>query len=82
MQPAISDTSPEAEQVQMALLRQASIARRLSLVSDLSQMVLQLSWQGLQRTHPRASEQEIRLRSVALNYGQVSENPAASRQPD
>ncbi len=47
MQPAISDTSPEAEQVQMALLRQASIARRLSLVSDLSQMVLQLSWQGL-----------------------------------
>ncbi len=71
MQPALSDTSPEAERVQIALLRQASIARRLSLVSDLSQMVLQLSWQGLWRAHPDASEWEIRLRSVALNYGQA-----------
>jgi hypothetical protein len=79
MQSALSDTSPEAEQVQMALLRQASIARRLSLVSDLSQMVLQLSWQGLRRAHPGASEREIRLRSVALNYGQaVADSLAAA----
>lgn len=71
MQPALSDTSPEAEQAQIALLRQASVAKRLKVVSDLSQMVLQLSWQGLRHVHPDASEREIRLRSVALNYGQA-----------
>lgn len=71
MQPSLSDTSPEAEQVQIALLRSASEARRLALASDLSQMALQLSWRGLQRRYPGESERAIRLRSVALNYGQA-----------
>ncbi len=66
-----SDTVPEAEQVQIALLRTASEARRLGLASDLSQMALQLSWQGLRRLHPGEDEQAIRLRSAALNYGQA-----------
>ena len=68
---AFTDTSPEAESVQIALLRGASEARRLHLASNLSQMVLQLSWQGLQRLYPDESEQKIRLRSAALNYGQA-----------
>lgn len=70
METLSADTSPEAERVQVALLRKASLARRLALIADLSQMVLQLSWQGLRRAQPEASDQEIRLRSVALNYGQ------------
>lgn len=70
METLSADTSPEAERVQIALLRTASFARRLALIADLSQMVLQLSWQGLRRAQPEASDQEIRLRSVALNYGQ------------
>ena len=49
-----ADTSPEAERVRLALLRAASAARRLELVSALSRMVLQLSANGLRRTHPRA----------------------------
>ncbi|HEY7348707.1 MAG TPA: hypothetical protein VH599_10365 [Ktedonobacterales bacterium] len=71
MEASFTDTSPEAEQVQIALLRKASDTKHFQVVSDLSQMALQLSWRGLQRLHPDASEQEIRLRSVALNYGQA-----------
>ena len=38
------DTSPEAERVQIALLRQASGARRLQLAIELSQMVIEMAW--------------------------------------
>lgn len=57
--------------MQLVLLRQASEARRFGLASDLSQMVLQLSWQELRLRYPDDDEQKIRLRSVALTYGQA-----------
>jgi hypothetical protein len=66
-----SDTSPEAERVQIALLRAASPGRRLALANALSRMALQLSAIGLRRAHPGASRRELAVLSVAHTYGQT-----------
>lgn len=66
-----TDTSPEAEQIQIALLRQASAARHVSLTCALTQMVVQLSWRGIKRAHPGLDDRTTRLVSVALDYGRV-----------
>ncbi|WIG61436.1 MAG: hypothetical protein OJF49_004184 [Ktedonobacterales bacterium] len=62
------DTTPEAERVQIELLRRASPARRLELAMSLSQWVLQLSWQGIRELHPEFDEHEVRLASLASRY--------------
>jgi len=64
-----SDTSLEAERVQIALLRAATPSKRLDLANTLSRMVLQLSMTGLRRAHPGASRRELAVRAVAYNYG-------------
>lgn len=64
-----SDTSPEAEQVQAELLRNASTARRFQLAQSLSRMTIQLSRRALRRAHPDATEREIDLAFVELHYG-------------
>jgi len=65
-----NDTSPEAERVQIELLRAASPARRLALALSLSQTCSDLARAALRRAHPDDSEQEIRLRYAELHYGQ------------
>ncbi len=66
-----SDTSPEAERVQLALLRAASAGKRLSLANALSRMALQLSTRGLRRAHPGASRRELAWLAVGHYYGQA-----------
>lgn len=63
------DTHPEVERVQIELLRKAGVARRLSLVRSLSQTVIQLSRRAIRESHPGASEEELALIFVELNYG-------------
>lgn len=65
-----ADTSPEAERVQIALLRQASPEKRLRLALGLSGWTLRLSLAGLHRIHPEASVRDLLWMSVALRYGQ------------
>ena len=64
------DTSPEAEKIQIELLRKASVARRISIVRSLSQTVMYLSWRAIKRANPSMSEQEVNIAFVAYNYGQ------------
>jgi hypothetical protein len=64
-----SDTDPEAERVQIELLRAAGPERRLALAFSLSATVLDLSRQGLRARHPADSEEETGLRLVALCHG-------------
>ncbi|HEY7127969.1 MAG TPA: hypothetical protein VH540_28835 [Ktedonobacterales bacterium] len=63
------DTSPEAERVQIELLRKATLAQRFALVSSLSYTTRQLALRAVQRAHPEASEEEARLLLIALCYG-------------
>jgi hypothetical protein len=64
-----SDTDPEAERVQIALLRQAGSARRFALARSLSRTTMQLARRTIRRRHPDASEEELGLIFVATYYG-------------
>lgn len=64
-----ADTSPDAERVQVALLRAAPVARRLHLALGLSATVIGLARRALARAYPRASARELDLQFVQVHYG-------------
>jgi hypothetical protein len=63
------DTSPEAERVQIGLLRRASEAQRVQLALALSDTMLQLAWRAIREAHPGASDEEVDLAFVEQCYG-------------
>jgi hypothetical protein len=63
------DTHPNAEQVQISLLRQASAAERISRACSLSETVIQLSHRAIRRANPELNEQELNLLFVSYYYG-------------
>jgi hypothetical protein len=67
---ALSDTDPEAAQVQLELLRRATPARRLALALSLSRSVIELSRAGIAGRMPGAGERDVGLRFVSLHYGE------------
>ena len=64
------DTAPKAEKVQIDLIRQADVSRRISKVRSLSQTIIYLSRRSIQRTNPFLSEREVNIASVANQYGE------------
>jgi hypothetical protein len=64
-----TDTTADAERVQVQLLRRASRARRLHLAFSLSATVIGLARRALMRANPDASLRELDLRFVELHYG-------------
>jgi hypothetical protein len=70
MPSSLSDTRPEAEAIQMALLRRATPARRLSLAFSLSESVCALSRRAIRRANPRLTDREVGLLFVSLSYGE------------
>jgi hypothetical protein len=63
------DTSPEAEQVLINLLRQAPAWRRLQLTDRMSSAARDLSLAGLRARHPQASEAELCRRFAQIQFG-------------
>lgn len=59
---AVSDTRPEAEQVLVALLRQAPTWRKLALMGQLNAMTKSMALNELRRHYPDASERALRRR--------------------
>ena len=64
------DTAPEAEKVQIDLIRKSSVARRISIVRSLSQTVIYLSRRAIKRAKPFLSERELDIAFVANHYGE------------
>ena len=64
-----ADTDSEAEEAQLALLRQAGIGRRARMALSLSGQVIGLARQAIRRTLPDPSEEQTSLRFVELHYG-------------
>ncbi|MBN2593214.1 MAG: hypothetical protein JXA81_06885 [Sedimentisphaerales bacterium] len=64
------DTTPEAEKVQIDLIRRSSISRRISIVRCLSQTVTYLSRRSIQRSRPYLSKRELDIAFVSNHYGQ------------
>lgn len=63
------DTTRDADDVQMTLLRDASIARRLRLAFGLSATAINLAKRAIARAHPTASQDELDLVFVEVHYG-------------
>ena len=63
------DTSGQAERVQIELIRESSVSRRISKVRSLSQTTIYLARRAIQRTNPSLSKREIDMTFVANHYG-------------
>lgn len=68
------DTSPEAERVQIELIRKASPAKLFGLVRSLSQSVILASRENIRQLHPNARKEELDLIFVELYYGKELAN--------
>ncbi len=54
---SVNDTSPEAQAVLYALLRDAPAWRKLALMTDLNRVARQLALDNLRELHPTADDQ-------------------------
>ncbi|NQT17699.1 MAG: hypothetical protein HQ582_33395 [Planctomycetes bacterium] len=65
----LSDTSPEAEKVQIRLLQEASLQERFALVCSLTATAVSLSHRAIARANPHLSPEEVGIKFVELHYG-------------
>jgi len=63
------DTSPEAERVQIELIRKMSPTRKLNLVRSMTRTMIQASRENIRSLHPHLSEEELNLLFIELYYG-------------
>lgn len=70
MQTQSSDTSFQAEQVQIELIRSVPVARRITQARALSETVIRLSRRAIQRCHPEWPQRKVDLAFVEYHYGQ------------
>jgi len=63
------DTSPEAEQVLLSLMRAAPTWRKLEMVDELNQTVRLLATVGLKERYPLAAPAELNRRLADLMLG-------------
>jgi hypothetical protein len=66
-----SDTSQEASDFQIALLRSMTTSERLALAFKLSATAITLSKRAIRRANPDISENELRCCFVELHYGKI-----------
>ncbi len=69
MSTLLLDTTPEAERVQIELLRKAPSWRKMEMVAQLNQTVRDLALCGLQQRYPNAGPKELRRRLADLLLG-------------
>ncbi len=69
MRPLAEDTSPEAERVLIGLWRQATPARKVSLMLDTTRTLQEFMLAGLRDRHPHDSPARLRRRFADLWLG-------------
>lgn len=72
MKESASDTDRQAERIQIDLLREASISKRLQMVNSLVQTTRWLSWQAICERYPDETERFRLERFLALLYNDES----------
>jgi len=65
----LSDTSREAEKVQIELLREAGFAGRFARMQSLTAMAISLSRRAIAEANPELSPRELEVKCVELFYG-------------
>src|SRR5689334_4174030 len=63
------DTHPDAERVQIELLRRMTVGQRAELMRSLTHTTIQLARRAIRRAHPEASEEEVGLIFIEIHYG-------------
>lgn len=67
--PTVTDTSPEAEEVLLRLLREAPPWRKLEVVSDLNRSLRDLVLADLGEHYPDKSDEDLRVLLAERLYG-------------
>jgi len=70
MTSAVTDTAPDALEVQLACFRALTPQERLQKMVASSRRGRDLAMAAIHAAEPRLSAQEVRLRYLALAYGQ------------
>ena len=65
----LNDTSPEAEEIQIALLRKLSPAQKAAKTFSLSNEVIRLSKRAIRRQNPDLNEFELKILFLHHFYG-------------
>jgi hypothetical protein len=65
----LSDTHPEAERVQLELIRKMSVAERLARMRDWTRTLVHLSREGLAKAKPDLGQRELDSLWVEHHYG-------------
>lgn len=68
--PYTTDTSDEAERLQLEIFRRMSPTERIQKVRRLSSNLRQMARDAIRRRHPDCNKQEQRLKFIELTYGQ------------
>ncbi len=65
----MTDTSKEAERVQIELLQKAGFQRRLELTCLLSQNAKKMAMDGIARANPTWTKRQIEIKFIEVHYG-------------
>jgi len=68
--PYTTDTSQDAQAVQLDLWRSMSSQQRIQKVTMLSTRLRNMSFDAIRRRHPEFSEDQVRLKFIELTYGE------------
>jgi len=82
MRTLAEDTSPEAERVLIELWRQASPARKLSLILNTTRTLQEFLLAGLRERHPDEPPERLRRRFADLWLGPDLASRALGPAPD
>ena len=69
MHPYTTDTSAEAEAIQLELFRRMSPADRIAKMCNLSASLRRMAFDAIRRVHPDLDEAEVRLKFIESTYG-------------
>ncbi len=82
MRTLAEDTSPEAESVLIELWRQATVARKFSLILDTTRTLQEFMLAGLRERHPDDSPARLRRRFADLWLGPELARRVYGKSPD
>lgn len=69
----LSDTHPRVERMQIELMRQAPVWRKLAFLGQMNQTIKELALSGLRQRHPQAGESELRRLADLILGPQLAE---------
>ena len=71
MSNSISDTTPEAADVQRAVWQRMTAGQRDEMAAQLSENVRTIAAEGVCRRHPNYSDDQVRLAVIKLQLGET-----------